>query len=210
MSRLLSGSLAFVLACSLAVALNSVGGVGAKTTKAPPQATVSSTLNAGDALDAAGAQLMHSIAVLNPYIVRNADGSLVLSAPSTVLKTIPSTDLSTLSRSLAITNEGVGAGTLITSTGGLVRPAGVNSLAFQDGSTGVYDHWWGISFCLSHQDMQDAKLGVYSGFLMTVLALAVPYLGVTIDAALVMFYAFDLGNGSCLNDSYGELWFSWQ
>jgi hypothetical protein len=211
MSRLLSGSLTLLLACSLAFALSSMGSAGGKTANAPPQSTGSPALSGGDAREAAGAQLMRSIAALNPYIVRNTDGSVAVQAPAAVLAGIPVADLASLNASVSVLNSGVRAGRLTTYTGGLVQLTGANSLVLSDGRTGTFYNWWGISDCISHADLANYRTGYATGAVVAALMFAVDEgLGAVVAVAFWFFTMFDRGNGACANQPWGGgyMWMS--
>jgi hypothetical protein len=212
MGRYLSGFLSLVLACSLAVALASTAGAAsAKSTSAGMTSpAVSRGLAAHQAL---GNSLMHSIDVLGRYIVRNADGTLRLSAPAAVLAAIPVADLAIVNASVSVLNSDIRAGRLRTYPGGLVQPTGANLLVLSDGRTGTFYNWWGTSHCINHHDLSDYRNGFVQGAVIAVLAFAIDVgLGAAYAVAYAFFVMFDRGNGACINATWGgaPIWMSSQ
>jgi hypothetical protein len=212
MGRYISGFLSLVLACSLAVMLASTAGAaGSRSTAADMTSPAAS--QGLDAHQALGKSLMHSIDALGRYVVRNADGTLRLSAPAAVLAAIPAADLASLNASVSVLNSGVRAGRLTTYPGGLVQPTGANSLVLLDGRTGTFYNWWGTSHCISHHDLADYRNGFVQGAVIAVLAFAIDVgLGVAYAVVYAFFVMFDRGNGACINATWGgaPIWMSSQ
>jgi hypothetical protein len=212
MGRYLSGFLSLVLACSLAVALASTA--GAASTKSTAAGATSTAVSRGlDANQAKGKSLMHSIDVLGRYVVRNADGTLGLSAPAAVLAGIPLADLTSLNASVSVLNSDIRAGRVRTYPGGLVQPTGAKSLVLSDGSTGTFYNWWGTSHCISHRDLSNYQNGYATYAALAVLAWVVDIgLAAVVGVAYWIFTTYDRGNGACMSSPWGGgyIWMSSQ
>lgn len=204
MKRIVAGFLSVAIGSIGAAALVATGVVGSPQATAPSRAVLTSSLAADiQVRSIQGGDLMRSVNKLNPFITRNLDGTLSLTAPQDVLATIPAVRLAALNQSLAAVNRQVRAGELTTAPGGFIQPAGANPLILSDGSTYIAYYWWGTSYCISNRDLSNAWwLGIYSAPFLGVIGKLNFWLGIGIVALLAEFVAVDqIGgwNGACAN-----------
>jgi hypothetical protein len=155
---------------------------------------------------AQAASLTTTAQTLEPYLVRQANGTLTLNAPANVISGLPVADVRALGTGLNAVNAKIAAGQLQTSSAGAVFDPKTDRLAFQGGWTGYGHDWWHDYACLNHNDVQ--RLAHYGlNQLSNAALLALAFFGGVIGFAISLvalvysgwMYTADHGNGSCLN-----------
>jgi hypothetical protein len=98
---------------------------------------------------AAGARYAKEVKLLDPYVSVNADGTLTLAAPASVLQKVDSTHLQTLETGLAGVNQKILAGELKTTAAHQVYDPTNTGFSVQWNWTGRKWNWWGMSYWFS-------------------------------------------------------------
>ena len=164
---------------------------------------------------APGLSLITTARAVEPYLVREANGTLNLKVPVNLVNRLPASDVQTLQAGLTVLNGKISTGQLRTTEAGSVFDPTADSLKLQGGWTGYGRSWWGYYFCLNHNDinrMTNFGWWAISGAGIAAISLfsATAAVAITIFIGLYggWMYLADRGNGSCLNGSWagGALW----
>lgn len=115
----------------------------ASPSQAPTRATKQQSVVAD------GKRYAAEIKLLDPYVVRNADGTLTLAAPAAVTQRVKAGDLATLQAGLADVNGRILAGQLKTTATHQVYDPSYTAFSVQWNWTGQQWHWWGMSYWYS-------------------------------------------------------------
>lgn len=143
---------------------------------------------------------------LEPYLVRQANGTLTLNAPANVINGLPGADVQALGLGLNALNSRIAAGQLQTSSAGAVFDPKTVSFTFQGGWSGFGRDWWHDYLCLSHYDvgrMTNFGYWAMTGAGIAAIAAFSNVIGAAIAIVVGLYsgwmYLADHGNGSCLN-----------
>jgi hypothetical protein len=92
----------------------------------------------------AGVERSHDVInLLDPYVLRSADGTLSLQPPPALAKEVGAPAIAELTAGLAGLNVQIRAGKLATTSDHRVYDPAVRSLSVQGGWTGFRYYWWG-------------------------------------------------------------------
>jgi hypothetical protein len=152
------------------------------------------------------ASLATTARTLEPYLVRQANGTLTLNAPANVLNGLPAGDVQALGTGLNALNTTIASGALRTNRAGAVFDPNTDRLTLQAGWTGFGQDWWHGYYCLSHEDLQKmTRYGVagLTSVAIVVIARLAKLLGFAIAVVVGLYTSWmdlaDNGRGSCLN-----------
>jgi hypothetical protein len=155
-----------------------------------------------------GRSLIATARALEPFVVRQTDGTFHLVAPREVTRSLPARQVATLLAGVEVLNARIASGSLQTTVGGGVFDPLDDRLLVRDGWTGHGYAWWGQYWCFSHEAL--ASLAAYPNGILAASTIAVitaiPGIGGVIDVFIALYLGWlvydDYGNGSCLNESW--------
>jgi len=91
-----------------------------------------------------GARLQAEIKLLDRYVITNADGTLALSPPASVVRHVNAADLAILRTGLTTVNAKIEAGELQSTSDHRLVDAKATTFNIQWNWTGRTYHWWGV------------------------------------------------------------------
>lgn len=173
---------------------------------------------------AVGKQYQAEIKLLDPFVSTNADGTLSLAAPHSVMQRVDSGHMQALLAGLADVNAKIRAGQLKTTAGHQVYDPTSVDFNIQWNWTGKKWNWWGMSYWYSEYWTQ--RIEAYSHVVGDVAALcafiaaivAQPQIAIICGLAAAIFTlgadwmaAVDRGGGVVINTTwtpfpYGAAW----
>jgi hypothetical protein len=202
-----SGALALCLVFVQMTGTGQVARAAPASARTEAQQAVAPTLPATrQKASANGTSLLTTARTLEPYLVRQANGTLSLTAPASVVNRLPAPDVQALASGLNALNASIAAGELRTTPAGAVFNPTTDRLMLQGNWSGFGQDWWHAYLCLSHNDvirmtnfgwwsMSAAGIAALSAF-SSVLAAAI---GTVVALYGGWMYLADHGSGSCLN-----------
>lgn len=153
------------------------------------------------------------IKLLDPYVVRTADGALALQAPSSVSAAVGAATIAKVQSGLAYVNGEIRAGRLAATADHRLYDPSSKALSVQGGWTGLRWYWWGFDMYLSEYYTQKFEAALMIGTGILALCMAIPAIAnqaacAGLGAACVLLGGWmwwvDNGNG----DVFEKAWWS--
>jgi hypothetical protein len=160
---------------------------------------------------AAQAQNSRIIQLLDPYVIRLADGTLTLNAPASVVRTVGTATMGRIASGMALVNGEIRAGRLVATADHRLYDPRNSTLSVQGGWTGLHWWWGGLDIYLSEYYTQKFMAALAIGVGVLGLCVAIPALAnqaaCAILAALLAIFGgiiwfIDNGNGIVLEHTW--------